>query len=153
MPALKTIDMSVKKRIFLAVLLIMIAGALYVYKEYNRTNVDISKEKPAFNLSATELIKAFSDNASSASTRYVGKIISVTGLVKNLKKDERGYYTVSLGDTTSMSSVRCSIDSMYTSLVTAVKPGMKLIVKGNCTGYDEDELLGLDVIVNRCVIE
>ena len=80
-------------------------------------------------------------------------LISVTGFVKTLNRDERGYYTVSLGDTTSLSSVRCSIDSMYTARVSSVKPGMTLMIKGSCTGYDSDELLGLDVIVNRCVIE
>jgi hypothetical protein len=35
----------------------------------------------------------------------------------------------------------------------AIKPGMTVKVKGNCTGYNEDELLGLDVIMNRCIIE
>jgi hypothetical protein len=30
---------------------------------------------------------------------------------------------------------------------------MTIKIKGNCTGYNEDELLGLDVIINRCVIE
>jgi hypothetical protein len=42
---------------------------------------------------------------------------------------------------------------MYTDRATAIKPGMTVKIKGNCTGYNEDELLGLDVIVNRCVIE
>ena len=74
-------------------------------------------------------------------------------MVKTVDKDDRGYYTLSLGDTSSMSSVRCSIDSMYTDRASSIKAGMNVIVKGNCTGYNEDELLGLDVIVNRCVIE
>lgn len=145
--------MSGKTKIFLAALLIVIAGVIYVYREYNRTNVDVASETAAFNLKAIDLIKEFNDNGSAATNRYVGKIIAVTGLVKNLKQDERGYFTVSLGDSTSMSSVRCSIDSMYTQKATSVKPGMMLMVKGNCTGFDSDELLGLDVIVNRCVIE
>jgi hypothetical protein len=42
---------------------------------------------------------------------------------------------------------------MYTKRAASIKPGMNVVVKGNCTGYNEDELLGLDVIVNRCVIE
>lgn len=145
--------MSGKKRILLAVILVIIAVAIYIYREFNRTNVNIAKEESAFTLSATELIKDFTDNDSAASRKYVGKIISVTGLVKTVNQDERGYYTVSLGDTSSLSSVRCSVDSMYTARATSVKPGMKIMIKGNCTGYNPDELLGLDVIVNRCVIE
>jgi hypothetical protein len=42
---------------------------------------------------------------------------------------------------------------MYTARAATIKPGTTVKIKGNCTGHDEDELLGLDVIVNRCVIE
>ncbi|HKH59686.1 MAG TPA: hypothetical protein VKA49_02585 [Flavitalea sp.] len=145
--------MSGKKRILLVVLLITVAAAIYVYREYNRTNVNIATEKSAFTVSAPELIIAFSGDNSVASKKYVGKIISVTGMVKNVYRDDRGYYTLSLGDTSSVSSVRCSVDSMYTNRAASIKAGMNVVVKGNCTGYNEDELLGLDVIVNRCVIE
>ena len=145
--------MSGKKRILLAVLLVIIAIAIYVYREYNRTNVNISSATSSFTLSAPELIMAFTGDELVAGKKYVGKVISVTGMVKIVDKDDRGYYTLSLGDTASTSSVRCSIDSMYTDRAALIKPGMNVIVKGNCTGYNEDELLGLDVIVNRCVIE
>lgn len=142
-----------KKRILLAIALVIIAVVTYVIKEYNRANKNIADEESAFSVDAVELVKSFVDDDSTASRKYVGKIISVSGFVKNMNQDERGYYTLSLGDTTSMSSVRCSIDSIYTAQATPIKPGMKVTVKGNCTGYNEDELLGLDVIVNRCVIE
>ena len=145
--------MSFKKRILLAVLLIVIAATIYLYQEYNRTNVNISRAEPLFTVSANQLIMAFSGNDSVASKKYVGKIISVTGMVKNIDRDDQGHFTLSLGDTSSTSSVRCSVDSMYSSRAASLKRGMSILVKGNCTGYNEDELLGLDVIVNRCVIE
>ena len=145
--------MSGKKRVLLAVLLAIGAVAIYVYREYNRTNVNISAVKPAFTVSAPELIMAFTADDSIAGKKYIGKVISIKGMVKTVDKDDRGYYTLSLGDTSSMSSVRCSIDSMYTDRASSIKPGMSVVVKGNCTGYNEDDLLGLDVIVNRCVIE
>jgi cbb3-type cytochrome oxidase subunit 3 len=145
--------MRAGKKILLIVLLVVIAGAFYIYREYNRTNIDIANETPAFEISDAQLIKAFADNDSIANSTYVGKVISVSGTVKNINKDQRGYYTVSLGDSSSPSSVRCSVDSMYTDRAATIKPGMKLAIKGNCTGYNADELLGLDVIVNRCVIE
>ena len=145
--------MPVKKRILVAIVLVIAAAAFYIYKEFNRTNINIASEQAAFTLTASELINEFNSNDSSAGKKYVGKVIAVSGRVKNTDKDERGYYTVSLGDSSSMSSVRCSIDSMYTDRVTAIRPGMTVTIKGNCTGYNADELLGLDVIVNRCVVE
>ena len=145
--------MSGKKRILLAALLAISAAAIYIYREYNRTNVNISAVTSAFTVSAPELIMAFAGDDSVASKKYIGKIISIEGVVKTVDKDDRGYYTLSLGDTSSPSSVRCSIDSMYTNRAASIKAGMNVMVKGNCTGYNEDELLGLDIIVNRCVIE
>src|SRR5688572_1136880 len=127
--------MSFKKRILLAVLLIVIAATIYLYQEYNRTNVNISRAEPLFTVSANQLIMAFSGNDSVASKKYVGKIISVTGMVKNIDRDDQGHFTLSLGDTSSTSSVRCSVDSMYSSRAASLKRGMSILVKGNCTGY------------------
>jgi len=145
--------MSRYKIILIVAVLVLIAGAIYIYKEYHRTNKNINKEASAFNLSAIELVRSFTENDSLASRLYVGKIISVNGLVRNLDKDNRGYYTVSLGDTASMSSVKCSVDSLYTIAASALKPGVSINIKGNCTGFNKDELLGLDVMLNRCVIK
>jgi hypothetical protein len=145
--------MITRKNILLAVFIIILAGGIYIYREYNRINTNVAEEKSAFRVPANELIKEFSNNGSAASQKYVGKVISVIGIVKNLQQDEKGYYTLSLGDTASLSSVRCSVDSMYTNTAASVKPGNTITVKGNCTGYNEDELLGLDVIINRCFIE
>lgn len=153
MLAQKTIStMLRKKNVLIALMMVMAAGAIYAYKEFNRTNTNIARESSAFTINATELIKEFTNNDSLASSKYVGKIISVQGLIKDIIKDERGYYTVTLGDTLGMSSIRCSIDSIYSGTAVSVKPGANVKVKGSCTGYNRDELLGLDIILNRCLI-
>jgi len=51
-----------------------------------------------------------------------------------------------------MNSVRCSIDSNFTSQAAGITAGSPIIIKGICTGYNADELgLGADIILNRCV--
>ena len=142
-----------RKKIVLAVLLVIIAGSIYIYREYNRTNRNVAKVKSDFTVEANELIREFIHDDTAATKKYVGKIISVRGNVKNLSQDERGYYTLTIGDTASLSSVRCSVDSMYSGRAAIIKPGTIIAVKGSCTGHNEDELLGLDVIINRCFIE
>jgi hypothetical protein len=141
-----------KKNILLAILLIIVAAAIYMYKEFNRTNTNIASESSAYTVTADELIKEFIHNDSLANNKYAGKIILVKGVVKDMSKDERGYYTVSLGNAAVMSSIRCSIDSIYSGTALSVKPGMNVNIKGNCTGYNKDELLGLDVLLNRCLV-
>lgn len=144
--------MARKKIIVFAILLLIVAGIIYTYKEFNRTNINIANESSAYTVNATGLIKEFTESDSAASKKYIGKVISVKGFVKDISKDERGYYTITLGDTTGMSSIRCSIDSIYSVTVSAIKPGMNVNVKGSCTGFNKDELLGLDIIFNRCLV-
>lgn len=142
------------KRPILIILLIVAAGAAaYIYREWNRTNTDIATASAAYTLTADDLIKEFEKNDSAASKKFVGKVILVSGSLKNISSDERGYFTLSLGDNSSMSSVRCSIDSMFTNDARSLKAGTLVKVKGNCTGFNADELLGSDVILNRCLIE
>jgi len=52
-----------------------------------------------------------------------------------------------------MSSVRCSIDSLFTSEASKHNIAESIKLKGICTGFNSDEMgLGSDIIMNRCVI-
>jgi uncharacterized protein (DUF1330 family) len=143
-----------RKRIILGFIVIAIlGGAWYGYSEYNRKVKDLSKVKAQLTMQTQELIKAFEQNETAANSKYLDKIIAVKGKVKALEKDDSGHYSIVLGDETSLSSVRCSMDSVHVKQVIKVKEGNEVTVKGACTGFNSDELLGSDVILNRCVIE
>lgn len=138
--------------IVLPLLLILAAGGIYFYKEYNRVHKDTAKLKPDFTLKATNLVKEFEANEQASNKKYWDKVILVDGVVKQVEKDDRGFYSLVLGDTVSVSSVRCSIDSLHSSEAAAVKQGTTIAVKGICTGFNEDEMLGSDVILTRSVV-
>jgi len=128
-------------------------GAWLGINEYNRTNKDISTVKADIKIPATDLIRQYENNDSLANKKYLGKIIEINGRVKDVKKDEAGYYTVVLGDTADMSSVRCSMDSVHQQDAASMPIGSSVTVRGACTGFNKDEMgLGSDVILNRCVI-
>ncbi len=139
--------------IVLPLLVIGAVAAIYIYKEYNRKHKDTAKVKADYSLLAADLLAEFSNNEKASGEKYMDKILRVEGTVKDIIKDEKGFYTVSLGDTASMSSVRCSIDSTHTSEVVNLQKGTKLAVKGVCTGYTADELLGADVVLVRSVVD
>jgi len=145
--------MKRKKIIWLIILLAALGGAWYGYKEYTRTNKDLQKVKAHFILPAVDLIKEYEINDSSATKKYNGKIVEVNGFVKKVDKDEQGYYTIVLGDTASLSSVRCSIDSAHHTDAASITEGSSATIRGACTGFNKDEMgLGSDVILNRSVI-
>ena len=151
-----TIIMKRKKiiRYSLIVLFVIVAAAaFYIYKEYNRTHQYTASLKPDYSFEAADFIREFEVNEKESNKKYGDKVIRVKGIVKQVIKDDQGFYTLALGDTSSMSSVRCSIDSMHSKeAATVTKVGM-ITVKGICSGFNSDELLGSDVILIRGVID
>lgn len=139
--------------VILPLLVVMAAAAVYIYREYNRTHKDTAKLKPDYTVSATGLIKEFETSEQAANKKYWDKVLRVEGMIKELSKDDKGFYSIILGDTASMSSVRCSVDSMHTAEAAPLKKGSVVTVKGICTGFNSDELLGSDVILVRSVVD
>ena len=52
-----------------------------------------------------------------------------------------------------MSSVRFSMDSLHNEKAATLVKGQTAVLKGICTGYNADEMLGSDLILNRAVID
>jgi hypothetical protein len=102
---------------------------------------------------ASEFVQEFLMNEQSANKKYWDKVIKVEGTVKNIEKDDKGFYSVVLGDITSSSSVRCTLDSAHNKEAKFIEKGETTILKGICAGFNSDELLGSDVILVRSVVE
>ncbi len=146
--------MKKKKLIILAIIAFALAGGgWYAYAEYTRKVSDLSKVKADIALSTSELIGAFEADEAKANADYLDKIIAIKGQVKNVEKNDQGHYTVILGDPGSLSSVRCSMDSLHQQEVAHLPEGSLVTMKGACTGFNADELLGSDVILNRAVLQ
>lgn len=139
--------------IVLPLLLILAAAAIYIYREYNRTHKDTAKLKADYTVTATGLLKEFEDNEQLSNKKYWDKVLRVEGTIKDLIKDDKGFYSIVLGDTGSMSSVRCSVDSNHSTEAVSLKRGSMIAMKGICTGFNADELLGSDVILVRSVVD
>jgi len=139
--------------VVLSLLLVLTAAALYIYIEYNRTHKDTARLKADYSLAATDLIKEFETNEQASNKKYWDKVIRVEGTVKEVAKDDKGFYSLALGDTSTLSAVRCSIDSVHSSEMAVVKKGSYIVVKGICSGFNADEMLGSDVILVRSVID
>ena len=148
--------MSKKRLIWTFVLVAAVLAALYLYKEYNRTNSDLLNLKADIETSASDLIKEFEAGDSAANKKYLDKIVELTGNVKKLEKDDAGDYTIVIGDTLSMSSVRCLSDTNHRSDAAIVKENSTITIRGVCTGFKKNELLGenlgSDVELTRCVV-
>lgn len=135
--------------VFLFIIGLLALAVWQGYRYFYRAPKDLSTVKAAATLSSTQLIQAFESDSVQANAAYLGKIIAVEGNIKSI--DEEEGVTIVLGDPSSMSSVRCSMDTSRRTEWGPLEKGRSVIIKGNCTGFTSDELLGSDVILNRCV--
>ena len=142
------------RNLSLFALVIIIAGSVYAYKEYNRKNKSLHDTEAVYVTQSDSLLSQFGNNEEKSTIAFNGKAISVSGPVKSIVTDEKGFYTVVLGKESSMSSVRWSIDSAESGKAAALQLNSIVTIKGICTGYNADDMgLGADVILNRCVID
>ena len=139
-------------RVVAALLVITALGGWYAYREYNRPLESMANAKSDVSIKAVELIAEFEKNEANSSQRFNDKVIEVEGTLKEATADDKGFYTLALGDEASMSSVRCSIDSAFTSAASQLNKGELVKIKGVCSGFTADELLGSDVTLVRCAV-
>lgn len=130
-----------------------IATAGYLYYQYNRKAADAADRKPEHDLPATVLLQAFTTNEADANRLYLGRLVQVNGLLRSMERDGAGSTTLILGDSSSMSSIRCTLAAGKAKKQEAPSQGSRVTVKGFCTGYRADDMgLGADVLLNRCII-
>ena len=137
-------------------MIVILAVTVYAYMEFTRTRADLQTVSPKFSATATGLLNEFAKNDSAANKKYEGLnvVLSVTGMVTGTEKDDKGNYTVLLGDTSSMSSVRCSMDNSYAQQAAGLSKGSNVTIRGYFIGYKPDDLgVGADIELNLCVLE
>lgn len=137
---------------FITVILVLIGLVYFGFSEYNRKHKDVSDAVASFNTTGESIIREFTADEQSANTKYLDKIIEVSGIVKSIDKDDAGSVTVVLGNPSDISSIRCNIDSAHSDETTGLQKNIPVTIKGVCTGFNADELLGSDLILNRCSI-
>ncbi len=139
------------KIILLASALIVIAAGAYFY--VNRKTQSLTDSNADFKISAVKFLEEYSSDQVLSDKKYLGKVIQVEGNLKEIERDDKGSLTFVLGDLASMSSVRCSIDTTVVIDESAYPVGTAVSLKGECTGFNADDLgVGADIVLNRAVI-
>ena len=139
-------------RVLIAVLILLVLGAVYVYREFNRKATSTADLAPAYALTGTQLLEAFQQDEKKANALYLGKVLAVTGMIKSQSSDSAGVQTLVIGDTASLSSVRCIMNGDPGLVTGPFSTGTMVTIKGICTGYNADDMgLGADVLLNRSV--
>jgi hypothetical protein len=118
-----------------------ILAALYMY---NLKHTDMAKAKPDFVITASSLQKEFEDNETAASTRYINKILEVTGTIASVKQAGNNVLNISLITGSDLSSVICTFPAIADS--SKFRTGNEITLRGECSGFL------MDVLLNNCAV-
>ncbi len=144
-----------RKYIVWGLMLLVLLTGIFSYLEYNRERASLNNIGPKFSVNVKELLQEFITNEEEAGKKYAGQtvILAVTGEIKEIIKNTNNYHTVVMGDTNSLSSVRCVMDTTIPSDYRDLKRGAVVTIKGNFNGYKADEMgIGADIELNYCVL-
>ena len=131
------------------ILLIFLIIGLLIYGYFYHISVGSSLPLNAdIKISARKLISLTDSSESSFDQKYLYKILSVGGVVKDIKRNKLGIYIVSLeGNPGDPSSVNCTLDSLYNHHTLPLKIGDSCSIRGICAGHLTD------IILVECIIE
>lgn len=133
-----------KKYLVYIILLALIGGVIGIYM-YNKPHKNIKSSNTDFKLEASQLFSAFEENESEANTKYLDKIIEVSGVVREMDADDEGNINVILESDNELSGVICQLDNLTKHKKSNFNPGENVVFKGICTG------MLMDVVMVRCV--
>lgn len=131
-----------KKWIFLAGLLVCLLAGGWAYYNYNKPRAGVTSVAAAHTLGAEQLYDEFATNEATATEKYVGKAIAVTGVVSSVQQSADGATTVLLKAGDAMGGISCSMAAKENRPA----EGSTVTIKGRCTGFLMDVNL-VDAII------
>jgi hypothetical protein len=121
---------------------IALAAILAALYYYNLKATDMTKARPDFILTASALQKAFEDDETKASVKYINKIVEVTGNIASVKPADNSVVSISLVTESDLSSVICTFPAVSDPSI--FRAGDQITLRGECSGFL------MDVLLNNC---
>lgn len=141
-----------KKTLFRTLWLLLAAAIIgffvlrYVFQD---SADDLSQVKPAFVLTAAELVQAYSDDEALANQTYMGETIEISGVLLHHVQDE--WSQVHLVFMDPLFGLTATMDSAMVvrqqKQLEMLEPGKLIRVKGRCDGLLTDVRLSKSVII------
>lgn len=133
--------------IYLALFVIIAAIATGVYL-WNKPHRNIEKSKEDFAISAIDFYTEYSTDENNSNTKYLNKIIIVSGIITELQIENTEEPTVALKTSDESMTISCGFDKKWINDLKILKIGAEVKIKGKCDG------LGMfGIVFTKCNIE
>ncbi len=131
-----------KKRIYIpALFALLICSALILfYYKWNKPHQDIAVTA-GIKIDAADLFREFSETEKTATAKYNGKVLEISGIINALSTNQEGKTIVQLQTDDPMFGINCTMEKNV-----KLKEGEMITLKGICSGFTTD------VIIIRCYL-
>jgi len=117
------------KKILIALFIFIIIGAGTAIYLWNKPHTKV-EDVMGININAPELAKQYQANEKAADTKYLNKVMEVSGTVSETDKNQDGGTMIVLETGDPIAVIQCG---MREKAITAAK-GQKVVIKGFCSG-------------------
>ena len=105
---------------------LFIIGFTIIYFTYNKPHKDFNKAPSQFTIESKKLISFYQNNSEDANTKYLDKIILITGTITDFEEN------IIILD----NGIVCTLDPSQ-KIDDQIYMGSKISIKGRCIGYDD----------------
>jgi hypothetical protein len=136
-------------KIFLGIGLILALVGFYIaYRMWNKPHADAA-ELQGIPVTAAELVQAFENDEASANTKYIGKVLEVSGTVSSINDQDSLVFVNLSYPEAMMGGVQVSVDARSAGEARNLKEGEQTTFKGFCNGYLMDVILKDAVLIRK----
>ncbi|MBE76315.1 MAG: hypothetical protein CMG41_01055 [Candidatus Marinimicrobia bacterium] len=120
----------INKKIYWTIFKIFIPLSIFtlviIYKTYNKPHKDFNKSPFEVVIESRDLISLYQNNIDNANTKFLDKILLISGKITNLETD------IIILD----NAIVCSLEPSQT-VIEEIHLNKNISVKGRCIGYDD----------------
>ncbi|MBO3697131.1 hypothetical protein [Roseivirga sp. E12] len=135
-----------KKKLLIAAAIIGAIAAYFVWANFLKTAPSMRKLDVDYQVEAVAFYNEFDSNEATANTKYLNKIVQVTGEVDNVEVMEGSKPVISL-KTEGFGVIKCTLESdIDEDELSKINANSTVTIKAECIG------MLLDVLLNRSII-
>lgn len=137
---------------WLIALIFLISGIYLFWGFVNRSTNDYYRSSPKELFLSYDLMNKM-ETDTVALNQLIDAFIGITGSVKNIQMDAVSA-TIEIGDSTSMSSIICQMDTRHLIDLKDIKIGDNISIKGKMNAWQIDQEFGLgnSIQMNFCTL-
>ena len=136
---------NIKSLLSIFLFIIIGFGSLDEFENLDQNPKVTSDSNPSVTISASKLYKEYNENEIAADEKYKGKIIEVTGVIRDIGNDIMDNAYITLVGNEYFGDIQCYFNEK--SVVAKLSKGKRITVIGSCSG------LMMNVQINNCIVK